>query len=320
MRKKLALLFMVFVLALSGCAAAQATQSAPAGNEAPAPMPAPGMAVDMEREGSFAPQEPVSGGGQQSAQVERLVIRDATLSIVVAEPGQAMSTIGRMAEAMDGYIVSSNLYKRHNESGREYPEAVISVRVPAERLTEAMDQIKALVADPNTDILVDNVTGQDVTDKYTDARSRLRNLEETEAQLREIMASATRTEDVLAVHNQLTQIREQIEVIKGQIQYYEESAALSSISVTIQALASIQPLEIGGWQPVGTARDAVQALIDTLKVLGNITIWLLLYALPVGLVIFLPLRLLWGLYRRSRGDAKAKKLPTAPPPPANPQS
>lgn len=317
MHKKLALLLLVLALTLTSCAAARNVSESPAmGEPAPAqPMPAPGMAVDMESDGFEAPREASTGSGQQSAQVERLVIRNATLSIVVAEPGQAMSTIGRMAETMEGYIVSSNLYKRTNENGQEYPEASINVRVPAAKLTEAMDQIKALVADPNTDILVDNVTGQDVTKEYTDSRSRLRNLEETEAQLREIMASAVRTEDVLAVHNQLTQIREQIEVIKGQIQYYEESAALSSISVTIQALASIQPLEIGGWQPVGTARDAVQALIDTLKVLGNVTIWLLLFALPVGLVIFLPLRLLWMLYRRSRKNVK--NVPTAPPPPAN---
>jgi hypothetical protein len=316
MQKKLALLLLVLLLTLTSCASAQATQESPSmGEAAPQAPPAPGMAVDMGSDGFEAPREASTGSGQQSAQVERLVIRNATLSIVVADPAQAMSTVGRMAETMEGYIVSSNLYKRTNENGQEYPEASINVRVPAENLTEAMDQIKALVADPDTDILVDNVTGQDVTKEYTDSRSRLRNLEETEAQLREIMASAVRTEDVLAVHNQLTQIREQIEVIKGQIQYYEESAALSSISVTIQALAAIQPLEIGGWQPVGTARDAVQALIDTLKVLGNVTIWLLLFALPVGLVIFLPLRLLWGLFRRTRKNVK--NVPSAPPPPAS---
>jgi hypothetical protein len=318
MNRKLALFFIVLLLVLSGCAAARTSEQAPSPAEAPAGAPAAmpdygQSGVDFE-----APVAQESSGRGEAAQVERLVIRNATLSIVVADPGESMSAVARMAEEMGGYVVTSNLYKTYKENGAEYPEATISVRVPAEQLNDAMDRIKGMVADPDTDILVDNVTGQDITREYTDLKSRLRNLEETERQLREIMASATKTEDVLAVHNQLTQIREQIEVLQGQIQYYEESAALSSISVTLQALEAVQPLEIGGWQPVGTARDAVQALIDSLKVLGNVTIWLLLFALPVGLVIFLPLRLLWWLYQRVRKNGK--RLPSTPPPSANPNS
>ena len=56
------------------------------------------------------------------------------------------------------------------------------------------------------------------------------------------MEEATKTEDVLSVFNQLTQVREQIEVIKGQMQYYEQSAALSSISVELYANAAVQPV------------------------------------------------------------------------------
>jgi hypothetical protein len=79
------------------------------------------------------------------------------------------------------------------------------------------------------------------------------------------MGSANRTEDVLNVYNQLTQVREQIEVTKGQIQYYEQSAALSSISVELVPDASVQPLTIAGWEPGGVAKEALQALITGLK-------------------------------------------------------
>jgi hypothetical protein len=180
-------------------------------------------------------------------------------------------------------------------------------------LNEALVQVKKLVKDPTKDVKSETISGQDVTKEYTDLQSRLTNLQQAEAQLREIMASATKTEDVLSVYNQLTQIREQIEVIKGQIKYYEESSLMSSIAIVIQAQAAVQPLEVGGWQPVGVARNAVQALIDTMQFLGNAAIWLGLFVLPVGLVIFLPLRLLWWLLRRNR---KAPKAPTATPPAA----
>ena len=235
---------------------------------------------------------------------QRIVIRNANLTIVVDDPSQSMTTISRMAESMGGYIVSSNLYKSTGQNGLEYPEANITIRVPADKLNEAMDQIKGLVKNIGEDVLGENVSGQDVTKEYTDLQSRLKNLEETEQQLREIMGSATKTEDVLAVYRDLTSIREQIEVIRGQIKYYEESAALSSITVLLQASGAVQPLEIGGWEPAGVARDAIQALIDTAQVLGTIVIWLILWALPIGLLIFIPLRLGWALYRRSRKNGK----------------
>ena len=47
----------------------------------------------------------------------------------------------------------------------------------------------------------------------------------------------------------LPTIREQIEVIKGQMKYYEESARLSMVSVELIANEAVQPLTIGGWQP-----------------------------------------------------------------------
>jgi len=251
-------------------------------------------------------------------QPDRLVIKNANLSIAVVDPTTSMTTVANMASEMGGYVVSSNLYKTTVANGAELPEANITIRVPAERLDDAMSRIKALVVDPTTDILNENVTGQDVTKEYTDLKSRLLNLENTEKQLQKIMDQATKTEDVLAVYNQLVSVREQIEVLKGQIKYYEESAALSMIAVTLKAKAGIEPLSIGGWQPVGVARNALQTTVEAFKFLVNAAIWLVLFALPIGLLIFLPLRLLWWLIRRGRKDKKPAAPVVPPTTPENP--
>jgi len=118
---------------------------------------------------------------------------------------------------------------------------------------------------------------------------------------------------VLAVFNQLKQVREEIEVLQGQINYYKEASRLSSISVNIQAKASVDPLTIGGWQPVGVARDAVQALINALKFLVNAVIWILIFFLPVFLVIAIPA---WLIIRaivravRKRNQNKPSRVET----------
>ncbi|MEN6482518.1 MAG: DUF4349 domain-containing protein, partial [Anaerolineaceae bacterium] len=138
--------------------------------------------------------------------------------------------------------------------------------------------------------------------------SRLKNLEDAETQLRRIMEEATKTEDVLNVFNQLTYYREQIEVTKGQIRYYEESSALSAITIRIQAKEAIQPITVAGWTPVGVARDAIQALINAAQFLVDAFIWILLLVVPVLILIFIPIYLVYLLIRAIIRRQKRKNL------------
>jgi hypothetical protein len=242
----------------------------------------------------------------QSAEVERLVIKNANLSIVVKDPAKAMDEITQMADKMGGWVVTSNLYKTTTSDGIEIPQATINIRVPSDSLNEALTSVKALVDDPEKDIRSENVSGEDVTSTYTDLKSRLTNLEQAEASLREIMASATKTEDVLAVFNQLTQVRSDIEVIKGQMKYYEESAHFSAINIELISQELVKPVTVAGWQPVGVARDALQALINFGKGLVNVGIWFLILVIPILLVLYVAVRILiWIIKKLFPGKKKA---------------
>jgi hypothetical protein len=313
----LSLIFLVFLL--SGCAPAAARNQAlpaqmpPAGKavESGAIQAAPAAPMAVAPLAESADKTTLSGGGQQSP-VDQLIIQNANISIAVIDPAKSMDDIIKMTDEMKGFVVSSNIYKTRNENGLDLPEAHLTIRIPAARLTDAMDQIKSLVPDANTDVLSETRSGQNVTKEYTDLKSRLKNLEDAEAQLREIMASATRTEDVMSVFNQLTQVREQIEVIKGQIKYYEESAAMSAIDITVRSKASVAPLSIGGWQPGGVARDAIQSLINALKFFANAAIWIILFLLPVLILLFIPVWIVYVIIRaiiRRNKAAKAGKQP-----------
>ena len=312
MFKRMSLFLLIAALLLAGCSAARLST---ANNASFAGESAPSASYEPQKEGMDAPSgafvdyDEFSRNDSQNAS-DRLVIQNANLTIVVPEPGQAMADLRRMAEGMGGFVVTSNLYKTSRGGVGDLPEATITVRVPAGRLTEALEQIKALTQDPAEDVKAENISGQDVTKEYTDLRSRLKNLEQAEAQLREIMASATKTEDVLTVYRELTSIREQIEVIKGQIQYFEDAAAMSSIAVLIQAKASVQPIEVGGWQPAGVARESSQALVQAMQGLANIGIRLVLFVLPLLVVVLLPLWLVFMLIRRARKNRKTP-LPTS---------
>lgn len=304
MFRKLLLLTLLFALTLSACAPAAASPMAYSdfaqseegfygGGAAPMAAPAP-MEVVAEAENKAAVYDSAAQTSGGAAPAERMVIKNASLSLSVPNPAESADSIGKLAESMGGFVVASNVYQETLYDGRKAPRASITVRVPAEKLAEALAEIKKGAGQ----VLNENVSGQDVTGEYTDLRSRLTNLERAEAQLAEIMASAKKTEEVLQVYNELTRVRGEIELIKGQMKYYEQAAALSAISIELIADAATQPITIGGWQPEGVARDAVQALVRTLQDAVDSLIWLTLYWLPSTLVWLLPLLLvLWGVRR-----------------------
>ena len=271
-------------------------------------------------EESYAPEAPLpqgtmpaydksNGGNVDAAARERLVIRNADLSIVVKDPETSMTSISKLAEEMGGFVVSSNLYQTYTNSGLPVPEASIVIRVPAEKLNDALEKIKA----DAVEVQSENQSGQDVTSEYVDLESQLKNLEAAERQLTEIMSKAEKTEDVLNVFNQLTSIRGQIESIKGQMKYFEESAALSAVTVRLVAEETVQPIEVLGWKPQGTLRNAVQNLIYFWQDFVDFLIWFVVNFLPklltIGAVFVLPIWLIVRAIRNANRNRKAAQTP-----------
>ncbi|MEJ5239957.1 MAG: DUF4349 domain-containing protein [Anaerolineales bacterium] len=288
---------MILVLLLGACGLRPAVAPYPekvAGGAPEIPMLSPTMIVPESAGMRTADFAALPSDAALPAAGERLVIQNVNMTLVVSDVEKKMAEIARLAEEMGGFVVSSNIYKVTTPAGQEAPQGNITVRVPAERLDEALGRIK----EQTIEVRGESRHGQDVTREYVDLKSRLRNLEAAEEQLVEIMQKAEKTEDVMNVFNQLVMIREQIEQVKGQIQYYEESAALSAISVELIAEETVKPLEIGGWKPKGVARDALQNLIYFLQGFVNFLINFFLWYLWVFLLaVALPL---WVLYRLGR--------------------
>jgi len=233
--------------------------------------------------------------------VERLVIKNADMAIVVRDPKADMARISKLAQDMGGYVVSSNLYQTYyGPYNTEVPEATITIRVPSEKLEEALAEIKKDAVDVN----YENTSGVDVTSEYVDLQSRLSAKQAAEKKLLEILDKADRTEDVLAVYSQLQLIQTEIESLKGQIKYYEQSASLSAISIRLIAEEGTQPIAIGPWRPEGAAKEAVEDLVYFFQNFVEFLIRFVIFTLPALIMIAIPLVLVFfagrALFRRFR--------------------
>ncbi|MEA5079526.1 MAG: DUF4349 domain-containing protein, partial [Anaerolineaceae bacterium] len=144
--KRLLLVSMIFVIVLSGCASSHAVATQ-------APYLDTGKAVDsyayesapsaempsMAADGSTAN---VSASG--AAPIKQMIIMNANLSILVDDPTVALSDIMKLATDLGGFTVTSNSYQTYNSNGDQIPAASVTVRVPAEKLNDSLDKIKAM--------------------------------------------------------------------------------------------------------------------------------------------------------------------------------
>jgi hypothetical protein len=299
MKMKIKLLLLVslsLAIALNACGGAQ--MEAPLSE--PGVAPEPGILGEAAQD-SAAPNRYASGG--EASPVEPLVIRNANLTLIVEDPDKSADEIGKLADELGGYVVSSNVFQSSSElSSKVATRASVSIRVPVERLDEAIERIQEDVIEVRDRY----VSGEDVTKQYTDLQSRLRSLEAAEEQLLQIMDDASDTEDVRNVYNDVRDVQEQIELIKGQINYFEDSARLSLINVDLIPDELAQPIQIGGWRPEGTAKQAVEALIRALQFLANVAIWVVIFVIPIALLLGVPGSYLGRRYRSWRKSRRER--------------
>lgn len=328
--KKLFPLFIIFVLFLAACGGAGSyddaeMMSSPDSDnavyfeEAAAPPMEPqvDMAVDVEAaekdsgiaftgSGAMDSFDNRQSGDETAVQnnQERLIIRTGNMGLVVSDTEEAMADITHMVEQNGGWVVSANLYQ-YNEKAKS---GEITMRVPASGFNSAMAALKEMAVK----VQHENVSGQDVTEEFVDLEARLANLEATAVRVRAFLDEAETVEEALAVNQELSRLDGEIEVIKGRMKYLSQSAAYSTITVSLTPDIAAQPVQVAGWQPTGVAKEAVEALIGTLQGLATFAIWLAIYILPIALIIGVPAwlvgRFIWR--RRRRQEEPVAPTPT----------
>ncbi|MBI5712795.1 MAG: DUF4349 domain-containing protein [Chloroflexi bacterium] len=230
------------------------------------------------------------------------MIQTAEISIVVNDTIDSVNIITNLANEANGFVVSSEISNYQNVSGKKYQSASIVIRIPSEKLEDSLSRIKKLAVEVNSE----RIRGQDVTSDYVDLKSRLGNLETAEKQLQEILKNANKADEVLNTFKELVKVREEIEVIKGRMKYYEESAALSSISISITPSITSTPIQVG-WKPEGTVKRAAELFIEALQGIADFLIVFTIARLPFLVVFGVPTFFIgrWG-WRKYQ----ARKKPT----------
>jgi hypothetical protein len=188
--------------------------------------PVPTTIAMSEALATTASAVPATAGKTVSG-LERKVIKDGELHLLVQDTDTAIDRVTGVAVEFAGFILDSRTWY---EGDHKY--ATLVLRVPVEFFEQALQRLRGIALK----VEYETLSGQDVTDQYVDLQSRLRNLEATEARIRSFLDKATNVEEALEVNQQLSQIEEQIETIKGRLTFLAERAAMSTITIDLRPL------------------------------------------------------------------------------------
>lgn len=301
-----ALILAVLLLSLGSCRKGEYEA-----REAPASMAASEPARDASAPGVQA-QAPPSGStspDKRARPIPRKLIRTVNLQLEVRDTEKVSAQVQALATRLGGYVSGSNGQRRE-----ELMYYTLTLRVPVERMDEALKAIRALAIRVNQE----HQQVDDVTDQYVDLDARMRTLEATETELRALLAEsrqrARKVEEIMAVYQQLIEVRSQIEQIRTQLNSFDKLAAFSTINLELVPTEAARPVVASDeWRPGDTLRGSARTLVGFLRWLVDAAIYTLIVLLPIGLVIAAVVLGVRRLWKRVTGGP-----PQAPPPGGGP--
>jgi len=210
-----------------------------------------------------------------SEEIARMIIRDANVSVETRNFEAFFAGVQALARELGGHVQNSSM-NDHQWSRN----ARLTLRVPA----IALDDFLAALADDYTRVTSINEWVRDVTMQHNDMTAQLEALRTERLALQRLLEESGSLQDLLAVQNQLTHVRHQINRLEGEVRLLENQVALSTVDLHIWEVERL-PLEedAGFWARIG------DGFARSLRNLGTgIT------GFFAGVIIFLPYILLVG--------------------------
>lgn len=220
--------------------------------------------------------------GMVTGNQNRMVQKESSMSLLVKDVRESGDIVIKQAEGLGGFMIQSS-YSNPGES----PSGSITVRVPSSSLAVYLDILRK----QSIRVASEELTGTDITDQYKDINSRLMTLNNTRRKFDDIYEKAILIPDILEVQNRLIELQDQIDSLKGQQQYMEKSSEMARVSVYLSTDEFSLPYAAdSSWRPEVVFKTAVRSLVENLRGLAGMFIWISVYAvLWVPTLIFIVL-------------------------------
>lgn len=189
------------------------------------------------------------------------IIQTGTITVESDDVAAARFDLDKVVDGRGGSIADE---KTTATSEGEVRLSRLVLRVPSEEFDGALTDLAALGK-----VTASTRKAQDVTGEVIDTRARIRAQEQSLARVEVLFGRAQDIRDIVAIEAQLSRRQAELDSLKGQLAYLEDQAALSTITVYLEAAPE---------DPAPPEQDDDNAFVGGLK--GG---WHALSALGAGL-------------------------------------
>ena len=246
---------MVATLAYSSSPAATAAPAAPAAARA---VPTAVPVAASQQSAAQRPQQPEASDSPQPQSARKLIV-ESWITLEVTDIDANVRRVESLAVQSGGWVESSEVF---GEAG--YRSATVRIRVPADRLDNGLESLRALGR-----VTDEGVSSTDVTERLIDNEARLKAWYAQEERLVTLLENAPTVEDIIQIEQRIAEVRSDIEHVEATQRDLTGRVATSLITVNLRLPAQyaadppVGNLELSTGDP-SAAADAVVARVSAL--------------------------------------------------------
>ena len=191
----------------------------------------------------YAEEVSEENGSSQAETVEkgettgRKLIRNVDMDVETESFDALLASAQSQAEELGGYIESSSI---SNSSYASSTSAARSARLTARIPSEKLDGYLAGIS-KQSNVTRKSESTEDVTLQYVDLQSHKKALLAEQESLLSMMEQAESIEDIIAINEQLTDVRYQIESMESQLRTYDNQVDYSTVNLYIDEVERYTP-------------------------------------------------------------------------------
>jgi len=250
------------------------------------------LSESLEKDG--APDSP-AGSRSPSPAPAPMIARTAAMNLVIAKLDAARASLEKLLTRHHAFASEMTLDQSNDASA----SLNATLQVPSAELDATLSDLRALGR-----VSTESQGGEDVSDQHVDLAARLHNARESEERLLDILRTRTgRVSDVLAVEEQISQTRGEIEQMEAQLANLDKRVTYASIKLQM-AEEYKAPVGANGSVALRLRNAIVSGYRDALDSLLALAVFLLSAGptlLIWAFILFWPARAIW----KRRGALRA---------------
>lgn len=285
--KKLSVIVLCFVLALSFCACGAKMNDGEAMNLYAAE---DAMEQEIGSVSLHSLADSASGtadGKENPAQQNEKIIKTVELHAQTKEYTAYINGVTASVSSLGGYVEKSST-DLGNGSSTYNRSANLIVRIPSEKLDEFL-----VKAGENGKITSITEQQQNVTLEYVDIESRISAFKTERDTLTKLLAEAASLENVLAIQERLSEVNYEIENYTAQLRVLENRVSYSTVTMSIWEVERVTEEEPSLWTQIKDRfSDNLDDMADMLRnlvvdVVGGIPVILPVAAIAVVAIVII---------------------------------